>query len=71
MKVIGVIYRDETSDIKQYENFLAEVSKFEIIGQPVFSNDNFLMYRALIKVNNSFENSKIDNLVDKYKVRVC
>lgn len=71
MKVIGVIYRDETSDIKQYENFLAEVSKFEIIGQPVFSNDNFLMYRALIKVNSSFENSKIDNLVDKYRVKIC
>lgn len=71
MEIVGVVYRDENLDIEQYENFLTEVSKFDIVGQPVFFKEDYLLYRALIKVKNSSEKSKIDTLVDKYKVRVC
>lgn len=71
MEVVGVIYRDKNLDMEQYENFLAEVSKFDIIGQPVFSNGDYLLYRAMIKVKNSLEKSRINDLIKKYKVRVC
>lgn len=71
MEIVGVVYRDENLDIEQYENFLTEVSKFDIVGQPIFFKEDYLLYRALIKVKNSSEKSKIDTLVDKYKVRVC
>lgn len=71
MEIVGVIYRDKNLDMEQYENFLAEVSKFDIIGQPVFSNEDYLLYRAMIKVKNSLEKSRIDSLVEKYKVRMC
>lgn len=71
MEIVGVVYRDENLDIEQYENFLTEVSKFDIVGQPVFFKADYLLYRALIKVKNSSEKSKINTLVDKYKVRVC
>lgn len=71
MEIVGVVYRDENLDIEQYENFLTEVSKFDIVGQPVFFKEDYLLYRALIKVKNSSEKSKIETLVDKYKVRVC
>lgn len=71
MEIVGVVYRDENLDIEQYENFLTEVSKFDIVGQPIFFKEDYLLYRALIKVKNSSEKSKIETLVDKYKVRVC
>lgn len=71
MEIVGVVYRDENLDIEQYENFLTEVSKFDIVGQPIFFKEDYLLYRALIKVKNSSEKSKINTLVDKYKVRVC
>lgn len=71
MEIVGVVYRDENLDIEEYENFLTEVSKFDIVGQPVFFKEDYLLYRALIKVKNSSEKSKIETLVDKYKVRVC
>ena len=71
MEIVGVVYRDENLDIEQYENFLTEVSKFDIVGQPVFFKEDYLLYRALIKVKKSSEKSKIETLVDKYKVRVC
>lgn len=71
MEVVGVIYRDTNLDIEQYENFLSEVSKFDILGEPIFFKGEYLMYRAMIKVKDSLEKSRINNLVDKYKVRVC
>lgn len=71
MEIVGVVYRDENLDIEQYENFLTEVSKFDIVGQPIFFKEDYLLYRALIKVKNSSEKSKINTLVNKYKVRVC
>lgn len=71
MEIVGVVYRDENLDIEQYENFLTEVSKFDIVGQPIFFKEDYLLYRALIKVKNSSEKNKIETLVDKYKVRVC
>ena len=71
MEIVGVVYRDENLDIEQYENFLTEVSKFDIVGQPVFFKEDYLLYRALIKVKNSSEKSKIETLVDKYQVSVC
>lgn len=71
MEIVGVVYRDENLDIEQYESFLAEVSKFDIVGKPIFSNENYLLYRALIKIKSSLDKSKINSLMDKYKVRVC
>lgn len=71
MKIIGVVYRDETSDIQKYENFLTEISKFDILGEPIFFKGEYLLYRALIKIKNSLDKSKVDSLIEKYKVKVC
>ena len=71
MEIIGVIYRDQNLDIEQYESFLSEISKFNILGKPIYFKGEYLMYRAMIKVKNSLEKSRINNLVNKYKVRIC
>lgn len=71
MEIIGVIYRDQNFDIEQYENFLTEISKFDILGEPIFFKGEYLLYRALIKIKNSLDKSKVDSLIEKYKVKVC
>lgn len=71
VNITGVIYRDPTRDREQFENFLAEISKFEIIGSPVYHIGDYLMYRAMLKCKSALEKSKLDNLIDKYRVRVC
>ena len=71
MEIIGVVYRDTNLDIEQYENFLSEISKFDILGKPIFSTGEYLLYRAVIKIKDSLEKRKIDNLVSKYKVSTC
>lgn len=71
MEIIGVIYRDQNFDIEQYENFLTEISKFDILGKPIFFKGEYLLYRALIKIKNSLDKSKVDSLIEKYKVKVC
>lgn len=69
MEVVGVIYTG--SDKEHYENFLAEISRFDIIGKPIFSKNENYSYRAMLKCRDSKEKNKIDTLVEKYKVRVC
>lgn len=71
MEIIGVIYRDQNFDIEQYENFLTEISKFDILGEPIFFKGEYLLYRALIKIKSSLDKSKVDSLIEKYKVKVC
>lgn len=71
MEVVGIIYRDQNFDIEQYENFLIEISKFDIVGNPIFFKGDYLLYRALIKVKNSLDKSKVDDLIEKYRVKVC
>lgn len=69
MEIVGVIYT--SPDKKQYENFLAEISRFDIIGKPIFLKNENYSYRAMLKCRNSMEKSRIDSLVEKYKVRMC
>lgn len=71
MEIIGVIYRDQNFDIEQYENFLTEISKFDILGEPIFFKGEYLLYRALIKIKSSLDKSEVDSLIEKYKVKVC
>lgn len=71
MEIIGVIYRDQNLDIEQYENFLSEISKFDILGKPIFFKGEYLLYRALIKIKSSLDKSEVDSLIEKYKVKVC
>lgn len=71
MEVIGVVYRDKNFDVEQYEKFLSEMSRFDIVGNPIFSKGEYLLYRALVKVRNSIEKSRINALIEKYKVSVC
>lgn len=71
MEIVGVIYRDSGKDIERYEKFLSEVSKYDIVGNPIFSTGEYLLYRAMIKVRNSLEKRNINDLIEKYKVRVC
>ena len=71
MNIVGVVYRDSNLDIKKYEKFLAEISKFDIIGEPIFSGGEYLLYRALVKCKSLVEKKEIDALTEKYKVRVC
>ena len=71
MEIIGVIYRDQNLDIEQYENFLTEISKFDILGEPIFFKGEYLLYRALIKIKSSLDKSEVDSLIEKYKVKVC
>ena len=67
MEVVGVIYTG--LDIEEYENFLAEISKFDIIGKPIFLKNEGYSYRAMLRCRNSMEKNRIDSLVKKYKVR--
>lgn len=71
MQVVPIIYRDETLDLEKFEQFLAEVSKFQIIGKPVFFKEDYLMYRAIIRYKTLEEKAKIDTLINKYMVIPC